>query len=54
MDKNGYLYIMMKNVVYKIYFDVIMDDYEDILKDFINFVIFKGKIIIGLLIFVVM
>ena len=43
MDKNGYSYIMMKNVAYKTYFDVTMEDYEDILKDFTNLAISKGK-----------
>ncbi len=53
MDKNGYSYIMMKNVAYKTYFDVTMDDYEDILKDFTNLAISKGKTITGPLTFAV-
>lgn len=53
MDKNGYSYIMMKNVAYKTYFDVTTDDYEDILKDFTNLAISKGKTITGPLTFAV-
>ncbi|HDD7485768.1 TPA: DUF5085 family protein [Staphylococcus aureus] len=53
MDKNGYSYIMMKNVAYKTYFDVTMEDYEDILKDFTNLAISKGKTITGPLTFAV-